>query len=104
MSGAALRTRAFAKINWTLEVLGRRRDGYHEIRTILQTVSWADDVELSPALDGAPGSLSLVAPRDWDVPRDETNLASKALGAITAEPAYSGQRGLSPRLHKRIPP
>jgi 4-diphosphocytidyl-2-C-methyl-D-erythritol kinase len=30
---------SFAKINWTLEVLGRRPDGYHELRTLLQTIS-----------------------------------------------------------------
>ncbi len=46
---AGLRTRAFAKLNLTLEVLGRRPDGYHEIRSILQTVDLADSLEILPA-------------------------------------------------------
>jgi 4-diphosphocytidyl-2-C-methyl-D-erythritol kinase len=44
-------TLAPAKINWTLEVLGRRSDGYHEVRTILQTVDLCDRVRVSPAAD-----------------------------------------------------
>jgi len=42
-------TPAPAKINWTLEVLGRRRDGYHEVRTVFQTVGLCDRVTASPA-------------------------------------------------------
>jgi 4-diphosphocytidyl-2-C-methyl-D-erythritol kinase len=41
--------RAFAKINLGLKVLGRRPDGYHEIRTILQTIDWCDEIRLEPA-------------------------------------------------------
>jgi 4-diphosphocytidyl-2-C-methyl-D-erythritol kinase len=44
-------TLAPAKINWTLEVLGRRPDGYHEVRTVLQTVDLCDRVRVSPAAD-----------------------------------------------------
>jgi 4-diphosphocytidyl-2-C-methyl-D-erythritol kinase len=39
-----VRTVAPAKINWTLEVLGRREDGYHEIRSVMQTVDLCDEV------------------------------------------------------------
>jgi 4-diphosphocytidyl-2-C-methyl-D-erythritol kinase len=39
-----VRTRAPAKINWTLEVLGKREDGYHEIRSVMQTIDLCDDV------------------------------------------------------------
>lgn len=39
---------AFAKLNLTLEVLGRRADGYHEVRTILQTIDLADRLEIQP--------------------------------------------------------
>ena len=42
-------TVAPAKINWTLEVLGRRPDGYHEVRTVFQTVSLCDRVRVSAA-------------------------------------------------------
>jgi len=40
---------ALAKINLTLEVLGRRDDGYHEIASILQTIALADELSLEPA-------------------------------------------------------
>ena len=39
-----MRTVAPAKINWTLEVLGRREDGYHEIRSVMQTIDLCDEV------------------------------------------------------------
>jgi 4-diphosphocytidyl-2-C-methyl-D-erythritol kinase len=41
---AALRTVAPAKVNWTLEVLGRRPDGYHEICSVMQTLSLGDSL------------------------------------------------------------
>ena len=40
---------AYAKVNLTLEVLGRRADGYHELRSVVQTVSLADELELIEA-------------------------------------------------------
>jgi 4-diphosphocytidyl-2-C-methyl-D-erythritol kinase len=63
-----VRAVAPAKINWTLEVLGVRPDGYHEIRSVMQTIDLRDTVELSPApelqrqhvdppRDGPPGTL-----------------------------------------------
>ena len=44
-----MKTLAFAKLNLTLEVLDRRGDGYHEVRSILQTIDLADDLEILPA-------------------------------------------------------
>ena len=44
-----LQLTAPAKINWTLEVLGKRPDGYHEIRSVMQTISLADTLTLQPA-------------------------------------------------------
>ena len=43
---------AYAKINLTLEVTGKRLDGFHELRSIMQTVSLADELTLEP--DGEP--------------------------------------------------
>jgi 4-diphosphocytidyl-2-C-methyl-D-erythritol kinase len=45
---AALRARAYAKVNLALEVLGRREDGYHEIVSVVQTISLHDVVECWP--------------------------------------------------------
>jgi 4-diphosphocytidyl-2-C-methyl-D-erythritol kinase len=44
-----MQLRAFAKINLDLRVLGKRDDGYHEVRTTLQTVGWADEISIEPA-------------------------------------------------------
>ena len=44
-----MQLQAFAKINLDLRVLGRREDGYHEVRTILQTIDWADEIQIEPA-------------------------------------------------------
>jgi len=44
-----LRLVAPAKVNWTLEVLGRRDDGYHQVRSVLQTLTLHDSIVLSPA-------------------------------------------------------
>jgi 4-diphosphocytidyl-2-C-methyl-D-erythritol kinase len=65
--------RAFAKINLDLRVLGRRDDGYHEIKTIFQAVDWCDEIVLEPATRfefSAPGT-----------PEDETNLVVRAVRA-----------------------
>jgi len=40
---------AFSKINLDLKILGRRDDGYHEVRTLLQTIDWADDIQIEAA-------------------------------------------------------
>jgi 4-diphosphocytidyl-2-C-methyl-D-erythritol kinase len=65
--------RAFAKINLDLRVLGRRDDGYHELKTIFQVVDWYDEIVLEPAARfefSAPGT-----------PEDETNLVVRAVRA-----------------------
>ena len=46
-----LTLKAHAKINLTLEVLGRRDDGFHEVATVMQTVDLHDTVRLTPADD-----------------------------------------------------
>ena len=47
MSTRRARVRALAKINLDLRVLGKRPDGYHELRTIFQTISLADTLEVA---------------------------------------------------------
>ena len=84
-----------AKINWTLEVLGKHADGYHEIRTILQTVALSDRVTLAPA-DGISLALSGEASSLAGEPA-EANLAYRAATALRE------QRGASIALEKRIP-
>ena len=51
---------AFAKINLTLDVLGKRDDGFHDIKTVMQTISLRDDVEIDVGT-GKPWVLKLLA-------------------------------------------
>ena len=50
---------ALAKINLTLDVLGKREDGYHDLRSVMQTVSIRDDIEIDVGT-GKPWTLSLI--------------------------------------------
>ena len=60
-----LRTVAPAKLNLTLEILGKREDGFHDLISVVQTLDFADDVVLAPAASGrAPVSGSSVEFRD----------------------------------------
>lgn len=93
------RLRACAKINWALEVLGRRADGYHEVRTVLQTIAWWDEIDLDSGV--APGFV-LQAPDGWTVPTDTSNLAVRAGLAFSAAAAGSAP-AVAVRLVKHVP-
>jgi 4-diphosphocytidyl-2-C-methyl-D-erythritol kinase len=86
---------AWAKVNLYLRVLGRRPDGYHELITVLQTVSLADEVILSEA----PGGIELVTD-DAALPSGPANLAWRAAAALAP---YAPDRGVRIELFKRIP-
>lgn len=87
---------ASAKVNLTLEVLGKRGDGYHEIATVLQAVDLSDRL----ALEDAPHSL-LFATDSPGVPPDADNLVARA-AALFRQAAHV-ERGARMRLEKRIP-
>src|SRR5436309_4300720 len=80
--------RAFAKINLDLRILGRRHDGYHELRTIFQAIDWWDEIVLEPAVRfefSSPGT-----------PEDETKLI---VGAVRA---YERLAGISANVRIRV--
>lgn len=89
--------RAPAKINLTLDVLSLREDGYHELRSVMQTVSLCD--ELAVEL-GAPDWR--VECNDPAVPAGEDNLILRAARAYCAR-ADIRTSGVRVRLEKRIP-
>jgi 4-diphosphocytidyl-2-C-methyl-D-erythritol kinase len=95
----ALRLLAPAKINWSLEVLRIRPDGYHELRSVLQTVDLCDVVTLTPA-DAV--ELVLVGERIplWDEP-PERNLAHRAAVALRERAGI--RAGVRIELEKCIP-
>ncbi len=80
--------KACAKINLGLEILGRRRDGYHELVTVFQTVNLADELTVSVQEPG----LEIVA-EGFEVPGDQANLCIRAarlyFEAASREPAAS---------------
>ena len=86
-----------AKINLSLDVTGRRPDGYHTLESIFQSVDIYDTITLTAA-DGDGISLSCDAP---NVPCDERNLAWKAAEALLL--ASDKRAEISILLHKEIP-
>ena len=89
---------AFAKINLTLDVLGKREDGYHDLRSIMQTLSIRDDIEIDVGT-GKPWALTC---DKEDVPCDERNLAWKA-AKVYCDALGKDPQGLEIRINKRIP-
>ena len=92
----SLTVRSYAKINWTLDVLFKRADGYHELRTIYQTISLHDRLHITQT----GGSIEIIC-GDPRVPVDETNLAHKA--AIRLQQATGASLGARIEIEKRIP-
>jgi 4-diphosphocytidyl-2-C-methyl-D-erythritol kinase len=63
-----------AKINLTLDVLARRRDGYHDIRSVMQTVSLCDSLLIIPTPETPGIRLDVIGPEAVGVPADATNI------------------------------
>ncbi|MGB8509708.1 MAG: 4-(cytidine 5'-diphospho)-2-C-methyl-D-erythritol kinase [Pyrinomonadaceae bacterium] len=88
---------AFAKINLTLRVLGRRADHYHEIQTVFQTISLHDSLTFEPLTDER---FELTC-SDLEIPTDESNLVRRAATALRER--FRVCRGARVELCKRIP-
>ena len=88
------RLRALAKINLDLRVLARRPDGYHELRTIFQTISLADTLEIS----FTPARKTSIELADNPIP---DNLVVRAASALMDAMHSTGR--VEMRLKKRIP-
>ena len=89
---------AYAKLNLTLDILGRRDDGFHDLKMVMQSIDLCDTVSLTPK-DTSGLMLSCNAAY---LPCDDSNIAVKAVHR------FFDQTGLSPRgfdiqLEKRIP-
>jgi len=95
----AVRVSAYAKINLSLRVLGVRPDGYHELRTIFQSIALHDT--LTARVRRGPFALQCDDPA---CPADETNLVWRAAERVWAASGRRGtMRGVEVRLAKRIP-
>lgn len=89
---------AYAKINLTLDVLGKRDDGYHDLKTVMQTISLRDDVEIDL---GTGKPWKLICDKEG-IPCDERNLAWKA-ARLYCDTMQVDPDGLQIRITKRIP-
>jgi 4-diphosphocytidyl-2-C-methyl-D-erythritol kinase len=96
LCGRRVEVRARAKINLGLEVLGRRADGYHELRSVMWAIELADRV----ILETGDGDISLTC-GVAGVPETPDNLAWRAAELVRRETGTVG--GLRIRIAKRIP-
>jgi 4-diphosphocytidyl-2-C-methyl-D-erythritol kinase len=95
----SVRLRAFAKVNLCLHVVGKRPDGYHELRTIFQAISLHDTLDISIERS----STLSVQFMTCNVPelQSQENLVMRAIRAISPEIGFYGH--VSVHLEKRIP-
>ena len=89
---------AYAKLNLTLDVLGKREDGYHDLQSVMQTISVRDDVEIDI---GTGKPWKLLCDKEG-IPTDETNLAWKA-AKVYCDAMHKDPGGIEIRITKRIP-
>jgi 4-diphosphocytidyl-2-C-methyl-D-erythritol kinase len=73
-----LKLPSFAKINWSLRIFGKRPDGYHEVATVLQTISVCDELTFELSDDD---QITLTCD-DPHIPVDQTNLIVRAAKAL----------------------
>ncbi|GBD95222.1 MAG TPA: 4-(cytidine 5'-diphospho)-2-C-methyl-D-erythritol kinase [Nitrospirae bacterium] len=88
-----LRLKAPAKINWFLKILGKRKDGYHEIQSLIQKITLYDILTFAPSND-------LILKTGAPVPVEE-NLVYKA--AMLLKNRYGIENGALIHLDKNIP-
>jgi 4-diphosphocytidyl-2-C-methyl-D-erythritol kinase len=94
---STLQLPSFAKINWSLRILGKRPDGYHELVTVLQTVTLHDEL----TIQGREDDQILLTCDDPNIPTDRTNLVNRAAQLLRDHLQRSV--GASVHLAKRIP-
>lgn len=110
INSIAYREKAYAKINLSLDITGRRNDGYHTVSMLMQTVTLCDDISVKTRDDGQV-TLYGMDLRPWGTGSGESgnchlvfgpdNLCVKAAEALRKE--YGISTGISIYLEKRIP-
>lgn len=89
-------SKSFAKINLTLDILGRMENGYHEIETVMQTVNLFDLIIIDKVKEGIFINTNLKF-----LPTNEKNIAYKAAKAFFEKTGING--GVRMLIHKNIP-
>ena len=88
--------KARAKINWTLDIVGQREDGYHLMDMLMQPVTLADDIIITPAEE-----ITLTTGGSPLLPADEKHLAYRSAIALKNHTSYPG--GAAIHVEKHIP-
>lgn len=88
---------AYAKVNLTLEILGKRRDGYHNLSSVMQTVDLFDTLTFSESQD----SGEVVVTCDDDRITPEINLAVRAADVLRNQSGVT--RGAKIHIQKQVP-
>ncbi|MCL2047521.1 MAG: 4-(cytidine 5'-diphospho)-2-C-methyl-D-erythritol kinase [Defluviitaleaceae bacterium] len=96
-TGGFVKVQAPAKINLFLDVLNKRNDGFHDISSVMQSISLCDELELSPNSE----HLFVLECDNPSLPLDETNLIIKAARLLDQE--YNLPHGINFKLTKKIP-
>ena len=91
---------ANAKINLTLDILGTREDGYHEVAMIMQEISLHDTLNMGKINQGISLTITIEG-QQGTLPADESNLCWQAAALVQKE--YNLQEGVEIHLTKRIP-
>lgn len=93
-----MKIKSFAKINLGLEVVGKREDGYHEVKTLLQTIDFYDVLEFIPT----QGSHIILSGNEKAISWGKDNLIYKA--AFLLKEKHHITTGVEIRVVKNIPP
>lgn len=102
MNSLSVTLPSFAKINWSLRVLGKRPDGYHDVLTVLQTISLSDELRFARRADDE----LLLTCTDPSIPTDEDNLIIRTAELLreSVGARFGGVKyGADIELIKRIP-
>ncbi len=89
-----MQVQAHAKLNLTLDILGRREDGYHEMRMVMQSVALSDLLTITPGTGRVRANLSYL-------PADGRNLAQMAAAAFCQATGQDVPVDIA--IQKRIP-
>ena len=92
-----LQLKAYAKINLALDVVGKREDGYHEVRMIMQTVKLHDTL----TFETVDEDVIVLSTNADELPVNEDNLVYKACRMLKQE--YQITRGIRVFLQKELP-
>ena len=88
---------SYAKLNLYLEVLNKRKDGYHNIKTVFERIDLSDKIILKPR----PDKLIKIICRDSQVPKDNSNLCYRS--AKLLQGSFNIASGADIKIIKRIP-